>query len=403
MRTFEEYMSSYKLDFDPETLDLVSKDIGYFIYQGSKPLQTPGGNNFSPASERIAQMIITDLQLSDGPSLHWNSAAVLYSFLKDILCVEDPFLRKWETLISSDPFVIIKTKGGTNKLHYNPEEPLFTFAYNTLSSLTGIVNNFASKVISEVILEDNDSHPFPEILKLSYERLSPERKTAVQALSSAHNAGLVMPLLVVTEEISIAEYVKGLIALKFQAKENFSVKLAEVAGVMASLEYPSEKGWHEKLSAKLISEGEGDSIEFKSTLRWDIRAGKNNPAIERASLKTLAAFLNSKGGNLLIGVRDDGSIEGIETDKFANDDKFLLHLWTLIRNCMGREFSPYFRTRLEKIEEKTICIVDCLPSNRPVFLKQAGYDEEMFIRVGPSSNALDISEALKYIKDHFPH
>jgi predicted HTH transcriptional regulator len=142
-------------------------------------------------------------------------------------------------------------------------------------------------------------------------------------------------------------------------------------------------------------------IEFKSTLRWDIRAGKTNPAIEHSCLKTISAFLNSSGGTLLIGVRDDGSIEGIETDRLPNEDKFLLHLWTLIRNCLGKDFSPYIQTRLEKTCEKTVCIVSCLPSSRPAFLRQPGFDEEMYIRVGPSSNALSISEALRYIEDHF--
>ena len=151
----------------------------------------------------------------------------------------------------------------------------------------------------------------------------------------------------------------------------------------------------------IIREGENDSIEFKSTLRWDIRAGKTNQAIERACLKTIAAFLNSAVGTLLIGVRDDGSTEGIESDKFVNDDKFLLHLWTLIRTCLGRDVSPYIRTILEKMDDKTVCMVQCRQSNRPVFLRQPGFDEDFYIRVGPSSNAMDISEALNYISDHF--
>lgn len=197
------------------------------------------------------------------------------------------------------------------------------------------------------------------------------------------------------------EYVKGLISIKLRFKEQYSETLTEVAGVQAYLGLIMQKQAHGKTTLALIKEGEGDATEFKSTLRWDIQAGKTNPAIERACLKTVSAFLNTKGGNLLIGVRDDGSIEGIETDIFANEDKFLLHLWTLIRNCIGKNFSHYFRTRLEKIDEKTICIVNCLPSNMPVFLRQPGFDEEMYIRVGPSSNALDISEALKYIDDHF--
>jgi len=216
-----------------------------------------------------------------------------------------------------------------------------------------------------------------------------------------HHSGIVMPLLLVLDEISPVEYVKGLISLRILSKEQYSVNLAGVVRVTTFLGLLLQKPIQEKLATAFISEGECDSIEFKSTLRWDIRAGKNNPAIERACLKTISAFINSIGGNLLIGVRDDGSIEGIETDKFANEDKFLLHLWTLIRTCLGRDFSSYIRTRLVKIEEKTVCIVDCLPCGRPAFLRQPGFDEEMYIRVGPSSNALDISEALTYIEHRF--
>jgi hypothetical protein len=239
-------------------------------------------------------------------------------------------------------------------------------------------------------------------VKLSYLRLSADQRAAVQALSSVHRSGIVLPVLLVLGELSAVEYVKGLLALRIQPQENYQDLLAEAADIQSYLGMLTQKSAEERPLAVLISEGEGGSIEYKSTLRWDIRAGKTNPAIERSCLKTISAFLNTSGGSLLIGVRDDGSVEGIETDKFANDDKFLLHLWTLIRMCLGRDVSPYIRSRLEKSEDKTVCVVDCQPSTRPVFLRQPGFPEEMFIRVGPSSNAVDISEALKYIQDHFP-
>ena len=151
----------------------------------------------------------------------------------------------------------------------------------------------------------------------------------------------------------------------------------------------------------LLKQGESVRLEFKSTFRWDIKSGKTNSAVERASLKTIAGFLNSSGGTLLIGVRDDGSIEGIESDRFANEDKFLLHLWTLIRTSLGRDVSPYIQTLIEKQDNKTVCLVTCTKSPQPVFLRQPGFEEEFFIRVGPSSNALDISEALRYISLNF--
>jgi len=400
--TFKEYADLFEIDCDPEILDISINDSNYCIFNGSAPLLTPKGHVFSHSSEGMVHLIVTDIQLSNDSPLEQLSSPLLYSFCKECLVSgEEGYLGEWKNQLASDPFVLIKTAGRSPLQPVGADESLFAFSFITLTGLIEKVNEFVTGVMSEVNLEENDSHLFTTILWLSYGRLSDEQKVALQALGSVHRAGIVMPLLLILGRISSVDYAKGLIALKIQPYEKFSEILAGVARVQAYLGFVTRKHQQDRQISDMINAGEGDSIEFKSTLRWDIRAGKTNPAIERACLKTISAFVNSTGGTLLIGVRDDGSIEGIETDKFANEDKFLLHLWTLIRNCLGRDFSPYIRTRLEKKDEKTVCAVDCLAATRPVFLRQPGYDEEMYIRLGPSSNALDISEALTYIEDHF--
>ena len=55
----------------------------------------------------------------------------------------------------------------------------------------------------------------------------------------------------------------------------------------------------------LIELGESSILEFKSTFQWDVVKGEQNKALRLSSLKTIAAFLNSQGGTLLIGVEDD--------------------------------------------------------------------------------------------------
>ncbi len=64
---------------------------------------------------------------------------------------------------------------------------------------------------------------------------------------------------------------------------------------------------------ELISGQENDAVEFKSTARWDLREEKRNKAVEDAVVKTVAAFLNTNGGTLLIGVADDGTRSGCST------------------------------------------------------------------------------------------
>jgi len=76
-------------------------------------------------------------------------------------------------------------------------------------------------------------------------------------------------------------------------------------------------------------------------------------------------------------------------------------VWTLIKTSMGQDVSPYIKTSLEKFDGKTVCRINCKRSVKPIFLHQSGFDEMFYIRIGPSSGNLEISEALKYIGEHF--
>lgn len=147
----------------------------------------------------------------------------------------------------------------------------------------------------------------------------------------------------------------------------------------------------------LIRAGETDKTEFKSTLRWNIKAGKAGKEIELASMKTLSAFMNTDGGTLLIGVEDSGDILGLDADDFKNDDKALLHLNNLIAQHIGLEFSRFISFDLKTVNDKKIFVIDCSPSEEPVFLKNKE-SEEFYIRVGPGSRKLSMSEVIEYLK-----
>jgi dnd system-associated protein 4 len=65
----------------------------------------------------------------------------------------------------------------------------------------------------------------------------------------------------------------------------------------------------------LVARGESKVQEFKSSMKWDYKREGANPELVKVVVRTVAAFLNSDGGNLLIGVDDDGSVVGIEKDR----------------------------------------------------------------------------------------
>jgi hypothetical protein len=149
---------------------------------------------------------------------------------------------------------------------------------------------------------------------------------------------------------------------------------------------------------ELIGKGESSTLEFKSTMRMNLKTNQAGKEIELAWLKAATAFMNSEGGTLLLGVDDGGEYVGIEADNFENEDKYMLHFKNLINQHIGAEFTSYFEFGLIKINEKTIGILECKPSQKPVFLKNKN-DEHFYIRSGPSSIKLQTSKILEYIED----
>lgn len=152
---------------------------------------------------------------------------------------------------------------------------------------------------------------------------------------------------------------------------------------------------------EIIQKGENKFVEFKAALRWNIHTNQSDSKIEKSSLKTLVAFMNSDGGTLYIGVHDSGELLGIEEDHFPNNDKFLLHFGNLFADKIGREFSKYIDYQIVEVEGKNIFRAVCHRSDEPVFFKDNERQDEFYVRHGPSSIALSMSEFMNYSKDHF--
>ncbi len=151
---------------------------------------------------------------------------------------------------------------------------------------------------------------------------------------------------------------------------------------------------------ELIKRGESQKLEFKATLRTNIYTNQPDKNMELSVLKTLVAFLNTKGGTLLIGISDQGSLEGIEKDNFLTKDKALLHLTNLIKFHIGNSFSSFIEQEIITIDSKQIMKISCNPSNKRVFLKHNN-QEEFYIRNGPASVKLDGNSLIDYVENRF--
>ena len=160
----------------------------------------------------------------------------------------------------------------------------------------------------------------------------------------------------------------------------------------------------------LITEGESDELEFKSTLRWDLKEGTVNKKLEEVIMKTVAAFANSQGGTLLIGVDDAGKVLGLEADYHSlggvDRDKFELHL----RNLLNQQFGTGFVTSkvsitFHEVEENEVCQVDTKQAKEPVIVsvkdKNGQSTEKFYARSGNSSQEIPLGEMSAYVKERF--
>ena len=124
-----------------------------------------------------------------------------------------------------------------------------------------------------------------------------------------------------------------------------------------------------------------------------------------AVLKTIAAFLNTEGGDLLIGVADDRTVLGIDRDRLDSDDKFMRHLAQAVRNGLGDRAGTCIDPKTQIVAGKTVCLVSCQRSPEPVYLCWKGVEKspkgDFYIRSGPGTVALGKEDAEKYVATRF--
>jgi hypothetical protein len=151
---------------------------------------------------------------------------------------------------------------------------------------------------------------------------------------------------------------------------------------------------------ELIRGGEGLHVEFKATLRVNLHTGERDSKMERAVLKTIAGFLNSHGGTLIIGVSDDGETLGVESDGFASEDKMHLHLVNLLKDRVGAQMSMYIHPRFEDRDDHRVLVIECWRANSAAFVKD-GDAERFYVRTGAATTELTAKQAQEYIAQRF--
>jgi membrane protein YdbS with pleckstrin-like domain len=155
---------------------------------------------------------------------------------------------------------------------------------------------------------------------------------------------------------------------------------------------------------ELIAGGEDQFVEFKSSLMWDYRQQKVNKNLYEPVLKNVVGFMNSTGGTVIIGVDDDGEVLGLDSDYQAmrkpNADGFENVFNMAFNKMVGVEFRRFVDVAFPEIDGKQVCVLTARPASQPAYLTHRG-KESFYIRAGNACQPLTVSQAARYIQDHF--
>ncbi|MBT6690409.1 DUF2196 domain-containing protein [archaeon] len=173
---------------------------------------------------------------------------------------------------------------------------------------------------------------------------------------------------------------------------------------------------------------ENHFVEFKTSSLWSVRYsdqqiresssyeikeyGRN--ASKFIIAKTIGSFLNSDGGHLIVGVKENkiggnNEVIGIESEFFKLQDPCLDGYRRMIVDQIIKLFFPaevfhhindYMEINFKEIDEKTVCHILVRPSKTKVFInfKNKGH---FFIRIDASSRELRGEDVVDYCLRRF--
>lgn len=157
--------------------------------------------------------------------------------------------------------------------------------------------------------------------------------------------------------------------------------------------------------AELVAAGESETVEFKSSLFHSQNPAVPSKVISGSVVKTIAAFRNTSGGSLVIGVADDGTVLGLTPDfdlkGYPGVDSFENGLRSVLTTSIDQLAAASCKTVFETTDDAVVCIVHVEAATKPTYASTDKGSHLFFIRSGNTTQQLETKEAVSYIAERW--
>lgn len=179
----------------------------------------------------------------------------------------------------------------------------------------------------------------------------------------------------------------------------------------------------------MIRTGECDHVEFKRESLWSVGLSREeittneSPEVRKYGhnaskliiARSIAGFLNTEGGELIIGINEDRILNSLdvtgiyqdyaklhETDRNPDGYRRML-VDAVIRKYLPEIYdtaSRYIHISFPVVSGRLLCHVHISPADKPVFV-DTGSEEHFFIRIDASTCSLTGKNMTRYILNRF--
>ncbi len=302
-----------------------------------------------------------------------------------------------------------------------------TFPANTLAYLCGVLNSFTLdyllrfKVTAHVNMFYLYQLPVPRLAPDNPRCESIARRVAQLVCVGSEFDELRVELLgdvnayVATDEVErkrIRCEIDGLVAHLYELTEKQFIRVLSTFPLVKQSVKDMILQAYQKFAldpddlalAELIAKGENAKVEFKVAACWNAKTNRKDDDMKKQIIWTVAAFLNSKeGGNVLIGVDDNGTAIGLADDyktadpKQQNRNGYQLFLHNILKDNLIGNWSLFHNISFGMLQGKDICRINVSPATEPVYIKGGDF----YIREGNRKRPLSPQETVAYIKQRW--